>query len=220
MGAHVNIAGYDFILEGLGDVPMPYMPFVVSDQREGKISEFAIQGDFLLEKEETWLDFNRKVLPLGCSLIHASAVVKDGTAILFLGESGTGKSTQARLWCENIPDTFLLNDDCPAIRLPYVYGTPWSGKTPCYKNEHYPIRAIVRLSQAKQNQIERLTVLRSIGALQPSFSPQLANEDSNMDHIMSLISDIIESIPVYHLACLPNRQAVLLCYQTLFEQHL
>lgn len=45
--------------------------------------------------------------------IHASAVVSDGKAYLFLGKSGTGKSTHARLWLKNIPGSHLLNDDNP-----------------------------------------------------------------------------------------------------------
>lgn len=218
MGVRVNIAGCDFLIETEGGIPPSYRPFVVCNQHVGETIYTTSNNILLLAKEESWLDFNRKMLPVGCSLIHASVVVKDGTAILFLGESGTGKSTQARLWCETIPDAFLLNDDCPAIRLPYVYGTPWSGKTACYKNEHYPIKAIVRLSQAKENRIEQLSILHSIGALQPSFSPELANDDSCMDHIMSIISDIIETIPIYHLACLPNKEAVHLLYQTLYER--
>ena len=57
---------------------------------------------------------------------------------MLLGKSGTGKSTHSRLWLKYIPDTKLLNDDNPAVRIMdnntiMIYGTPWSGKTPCYK---------------------------------------------------------------------------------------
>ena len=81
--------------------------------------------------------------------IHASAVVSDGKAYLFLGKSGTGKSTHARLWLKNIPGSHLLNDDNPAVRLidgsPVAFGTPWSGKTPCYRDESAPVGGFVRL---------------------------------------------------------------------------
>lgn len=83
--------------------------------------------------------------------IHASAVVSDGKAYLFLGKSGTGKSTHARLWLKNIPGSHLLNDDNPAVRLidgsPVAFGTPWSGKTPCYRDESAPVGGFVRLRQ-------------------------------------------------------------------------
>ncbi len=55
-------------------------------------------------------------------------------AVMFLGESGTGKSTHSRMWLENIEGSTLLNDDAPAVRISAdgttAYGTPWSGKTP------------------------------------------------------------------------------------------
>ena len=74
--------------------------------------------------------------------VHASCVSQDGRSFLFLGKSGTGKSTHARQWLETFPDCHLLNDDNPVLRIEggrvMAYGTPWSGKTPCYKNECYP----------------------------------------------------------------------------------
>lgn len=76
--------------------------------------------------------------------IHASAVHNNGRAYLFMGKSGTGKSTHSALWMEHIPGTELLNDDNPTIRIwegkAYAYGTPWSGKTACYKNQAFPHR--------------------------------------------------------------------------------
>ena len=85
--------------------------------------------------------------------MHASVIVKDGYGQLFLGHSGTGKSTHARLWQETYPDAWLLNDDNPVVRVMpegevRVYGSPWSGKTPCYKQAFAPVRGIVKLSQA------------------------------------------------------------------------
>ena len=50
-------------------------------------------------------------------LIHASVTMKDGKGYLFLGKSGTGKSTHSQLWLKHIPGTELLNDDNPAVRL-------------------------------------------------------------------------------------------------------
>ena len=49
--------------------------------------------------------------------IHSSCIVYRDKAVLFLGESGTGKSTHTRLWRENIPEAVLLNDDSPMIRV-------------------------------------------------------------------------------------------------------
>ena len=82
-------------------------------------------------------------------LFHSSTVVKEGKAYLFLGKSGTGKSTHSGLWLKHIAGTRLLNDDNPVVYVtpegtPMVSGSPWSGKTPCYKNEEYPVGGIVQ----------------------------------------------------------------------------
>lgn len=88
----------------------------------------------------------------GILLIHASTIRYRGKAVMFLGESGTGKSTHSRMWLENIEGSTLLNDDAPAVRISAdsttAYGTPWSGKTPCYRAEHYPLAALVRIRRA------------------------------------------------------------------------
>lgn len=69
-------------------------------------------------------------------LTHASAVMtSQGRAFLFLGKSGTGKSTHSRLWMEHIEGTTLLNDDNPVVRLTdkgiaKAYGPLGAGRHP------------------------------------------------------------------------------------------
>ena len=53
----------------------------------------------------------------GIALQHASVVTNNGLAYLFLGKSGTGKSTHSRLWLSYIAGTKLLNDDKSAGTL-------------------------------------------------------------------------------------------------------
>ena len=106
--------------------------------------------------------------------MHASVVMHGGRGFLFLGKSGTGKSTHSRLWLENISGTELLNDDNPVLRVvdgvARVYGSPWSGKTPCYKAQDVPVGAIVRLAQAPQNRIVRLATVPAYASVMASCS--------------------------------------------------
>ena len=140
--------------------------------------------------------------------------------MFFLGESGTGKSTHTRLWRENIEGAVLLNDDSPILRIidgkPWVYGSPWSGKTPCYKNESYPLAACVRLSQATFNKIERLNIAQGYGALHPSCPPCFAYDDALYDSISGTLSNLLSNVPVYHLSCLPDAAAARLSCETIF----
>lgn len=152
--------------------------------------------------------------------LHASAIVWRGKAVVFLGESGTGKSTHTRLWQEHIPGAGLLNDDSPVVRVvdgtPWVYGSPWSGKTPCYRNVRAPLAAVVRLSQAPYNRIRPLNTVEAVCALHPSCPPALARDETLARHICSTMSQVLVSVPVYHLACLPDAEAALLAFRTVF----
>lgn len=162
-------------------------------------------------------------LPHKTLLIHSSVIVKDGSAVMCLGESGTGKSTHTRLWLENIPDTRRLNDDGPVVRVlgdgsVRVYGSPWSGKGAVYLNENSPIAGFLRLSQAPENRIIRLPRIASFGALLPSSLPTLQQEERTLDQICSALSDMIVAVPTYSLACLPNAEAAELSYSTIFAE--
>jgi len=150
--------------------------------------------------------------------VHSSVVMNDGKGYLFQGPSGTGKSTHSKLWLRHIPGTELLNDDNPILRwMPdgsfRVYGSPWSGKTPCYKALDVPVGAIVRIRQAPENHIVRLSPVEAYGSLMASasaFRPfsQLA------DGWHRTLEAFAGHVPCYVLDCLPDEAAARLCYRT------
>ena len=96
-----------------------------------------------------------------------------------------------------------------------VYGAPWSGKTPCYKAEAYPLRAIVRLSQAPYNKIQRLNPIQAIGALLPSAPPVLNYTEETSDAVCNYISDVLAEVPAWAMECLPNIEAAELSHDTI-----
>jgi len=98
----------------------------------------------------------------------------------------------------------------------WAYGSPWSGKTPCYKNQRYELAGCVRLSQAPHNAIKRLTVLQGYGALHPSCPPEFAYDGPLYDGVSNVISELLSAVPVYHLECLPDKAAAELSCQTVF----
>lgn len=157
-------------------------------------------------------------------LIHASTIVYRNKAVMFLAESGTGKSTHTRMWLENIPAATLLNDDAPALKIDkectaYAYGTPWSGKTPCYKNEKYPLAAMVRISRAPYNKITPQGSIAAFGALLPSCLPTMQQHDSLLDHVCNAISKTMQSAPVFILECLPDADAAKVSCNAIFHDN-
>lgn len=149
------------------------------------------------------------------ALFHSSVVSYQGHAYMFLGHSGTGKSTHSQLWLKHIEGTELVNDDNPVVRIldnneVWVYGSPWSGKTPCYRNVSYPVGAIVKLSQAPHNQIERLKGIKAYAAVIPSISGK--RWDKTLAEGLHETENLLAQLAaVWHLDCLPDEAAVRLC---------
>ena len=151
----------------------------------------------------------------GTVLFHAAAVSYEGRGYMFLGPSGTGKSTHASLWQRYIAGTALVNDDNPVVRIDEdgtatVYGSPWSGKTPCYRNVSYPLSGIVVLSQAPYNKIQRLSGIYAYAALVESISGKRWDERI-ADGLHQTENALASSVPVWHLECLPDEAAARLC---------
>ncbi len=145
-------------------------------------------------------------------LMHAAAVSHAGKGYLFLGPSGTGKSTHARLWLQHIEGTALVNDDNPIVREGVVYGSPWSGKTPCYRNVSYPLGGIVELSQAPYNRIRPLRGLQAYVALMASISGK--RWDARIaDGLHQTQNALASTVPVWHLECLPDAEAAQICFE-------
>lgn len=154
----------------------------------------------------------------GTLLVHAACVEYEGKGYLFLGRSGTGKSTHARLWLEQVQGSVLLNDDSPVLRVEddgsvFVYGSPWSGKTACYRNCRAELGAVVRLSQAPLNRIRALVPIEAYASLFPSCS-RMPWERKMADGVHGTIERIVGRCSSYHLECLPDKAAARLCAQT------
>lgn len=151
----------------------------------------------------------------GTALFHAAIVSYQGKGYMFLGPSGTGKSTHARLWLRHIEGTELVNDDNPVVRISddgqaTVYGSPWSGKTPCYRNVNYPLGAIVLLSQAPYNKIQRLSGIQAYASLVASISGKRWDA-AIADGLHWTENQLASSVPMWHLECLPDAAAAQLC---------
>ena len=149
-------------------------------------------------------------------LFHAAVVSCQGRGYMFLGPSGTGKSTHASLWLQHIGGSELLNDDNPVVRIGHqgqviVYGSPWSGKTPCYRNVSYPLGAIVVLSQAPYNKIQRLSGIQAYVSLVASISGKRWDAPI-ADGLHWTENQLATNIPMWHLECLPNADAAQLCH--------
>lgn len=161
------------------------------------------------------LMFAFRTAPLGTLELHASMVSNSGRAFLFLARSGTGKSTHSSLWLKHIPGSELMNDDNPVVRIwpdgrVIAYGSPWSGKTPCYRNVEAPVGAFVRIRRSPENKLERLGLLESYALLYSSSSGFKADR-SMADGLHASLEAAVTTVPCYVLDCRPDEEAAKVC---------
>lgn len=208
----------------------------VRDQDKHTLITFSLEGEISsLEANEAW-DQVSFILPedgvykfilldrmlMACYVlramyfnivkIHSSTVMLHGRALAFLGVSGTGKSTHSRLWLKHVPEVELLNDDEPLIELVedgsvYIYGSPWSGSTPCYRDERAILAGLIQLQQYPENILSRLDGANAFNSIFYSISLLTSSERHNMA-AFDLSFKISEKVPLYLLRCRPDEEAL------------
>lgn len=162
---------------------------------------------------------NRLILsPLCVVGVHAAVVVHHHQAILFCGLPGAGKSTQAHLWEEH-SKAWALNYDKPGIIIregkAYVFGTPWSGKEPCYINCEVPIKALVFVEKAQEIVAERLSQRDAFARMYFNFMPYPLSVEI-FEPYERKIKEIVGKVPVYNLKCTISEESVRVMYKELF----
>ena len=149
--------------------------------------------------------------------LHASLVEKDGYGVVFLGPSGVGKSTQAKLWVEHQGADFIIGDRPGLRRIDgrwIGFGMPWDGKDGIRQQKQVPIRALISLEQAPENSIRRLTKQEAmIVLLNQVMMPMW--DDAAMSLLTPLMGQLASEMPFYHLKNLPNREATDLTCETI-----
>ncbi|WP_455665214.1 hypothetical protein [Phocaeicola sp.] len=173
--------------------------------------DWGVMDDFLM------LAFTYSSSFCGRVLLHASCInYKGEEGVAFIGPSGIGKSTQARLWLENIPGCSLLNDDQPALGLidgiPYLFGTPWSGKTPCYKNERVRASTFFLMKQAEHNRVEEVLPITLFRHLLGSCS-MMKTDSQTLFEITQVLAAVVDRVKAAWLENKPEREAVEMAYE-------
>lgn len=152
------------------------------------------------------------------TLIHASCIKQGCWGYPFIAQSGTGKSTHTGLWMRCIEGCELLNDDNPIVRIvdgqPVIYGSPWSGKTPCYRNISARLGAVTRIERSADNYCERLSPVQAFASLLPACSSMIWDHEIH-DNLCNTITRIIETTPCFTMHCRPDDEAARISHQTI-----
>lgn len=155
-------------------------------------------------------------------ILHASVLEVDGEGYAFLAHSGTGKTTQTRLWLEHFGSRArVINGDKPLIRVAkkgdnwqfIAYGTPWCGKEGMGCNASVPLKALFLLERSLEPTCEPASQEYTVDRL---FHQLLMPERmEQMDQLLTMADGLIENIPAYILRCNMNVESVEVAYSAL-----
>lgn len=152
-------------------------------------------------------------------VLHASVLEVDGEGYAFLAPSGTGKTTQTRLWLEYFGDRArVVNGDKPLVRMVrkedsvefLAYGTPWRGKEGMGCNASVPLKAFFFVERAVEPECIPASQEKSIDCI---FRQLLLPEDmEQMDKLLEMVDCLVESVPGYVLRCNMEKESVKAAY--------
>ena len=175
-----------------------------------------------VEKEPEILALHRKLteqlIDDNILLIHSSIVSIRGTGYAYLGKSGTGKSTHARLLREVYGEqAVMVNDDKPFYEITdrgvYAYGSPWAGKHRLENDLRVPVRGFCFLKQAPENTIRPLKGFDAFTALYPQVYRQ--TEAAKEEKTLDLLEKLLKQVRCFELECNMDPEAARLSYETM-----
>jgi len=152
--------------------------------------------------------------------VHAACVKHKEKAILFIGPSGTGKSTQASFWIRSFGAS-LLSGDRPHLHIRSdkieAYGVPWDGKEQQFMQDSAPVAAIVEIRQAKSNRIRALSREQAFRLLARQTFIPMWDDQAKFSAVRS-IRAVANRVPFYRLFCNLDDDAVALLESAVFQQ--
>lgn len=149
-------------------------------------------------------------------LFHASAICYQGKAYLFAAPSGTGKSTQRRLWQEYLGDeVVVIDDDKPLIRKKdgkfYACATPWNGKERLGNPMEAALDGIFFIKRSESPKATRIPGAEAIASVMDQV--YLTKQESGQDIIFSLLDDMMKKVSMYTLEADMTQESVKVCLE-------
>jgi hypothetical protein len=143
-------------------------------------------------------------------IAHACGIIDNGKGAVFVGASGNGKSTMARLWMDE-PHCTLLNDERIIIREVdknyYAYGTPWHGEVPVCNQGKVTLERLFFLQHADKNYARRISPTDAVTRLIVRSFPAIWDQEG-MNANLEFMARMTEEMPCYELGFIPDKSII------------
>jgi len=142
--------------------------------------------------------------------VHALGIRDgDGRGHLFVGHSGAGKSTMARLW--EGTGALVLSDDRIILRARegkvWMYGTPWHGEERLAAPERTELNRIFVLGRGVENELSSLTSPQAVSELfTRSFVPFY--DAAALGYTLEILQQVAGAVACAELRFVPDTRVV------------
>ena len=148
-----------------------------------------------------------KLAATGGAEVHGCGIVaENGKGILFVGHSGAGKSTTARLWHAHrkvkilSDDRIVLRQQNGSIRM---FGTPWHGEAGYSDASSAPLHAIYLLEHGSKNELQPIRPARAAAELfARCFLP--FHDGQALESTMALLARVTDMVPCQWFRFVPD----------------
>lgn len=149
---------------------------------------------------------------IGGGVVHSSCIAVDGKALLFIGSSGAGKTTLARLWRD--AGATILNDERNIIRTtpqgPLAGASPWHGEENQVSPVTAPLAGVFYLKQADSNAVREIPCTESVTRLfTNTVVPVFLQDGPRM--VLNAWADVLETVPSFELSFTRDHRALATC---------
>jgi hypothetical protein len=144
------------------------------------------------------------------AIIHSCGIARSRSGILFVGESGAGKSTMAKMWSEE-NGVDVLSDDRIIVRKKnhcfWMYGTPWHGDASFVSPRGVTLERIFFLRHGQENSMKEIKGIDPVSRLITcSFLPHW--DPQGMAFSMDFFTDLVAHVPCYEFTFKPDRSVI------------